>query len=313
MKCLLCENNAKVSYTYQKNDLADLWLEIFPDIYEEIKIDKIHLYYCSNCNLKFFDPVLAGGDKFYSELGKLEWYYNHPGKSEYDYIQKFIRVDQKILDIGSGSGVLFERIQERVDYTGIELSTKAVAIAKEKNINVIQEDIATHSKSHNNNYDLVCLFQVIEHLTELDNFIKSIYDVLKDDGLFVIATPNNDGFYSITPNLLFNLPPHHSIHWTENSLKFLANKYNFEVLDVHFEPLQKIHEDIAVKSFLSNIIRRLLLQPKLLINSTYIFKLIDSVSNQIFNNPIFKKYILLKIIRKIKYGQSIIIVLKKHK
>ena len=311
MKCLLCEKDAKINQTYQKNDLVALWLEIFPDINEEIKSDDIHLFYCSNCNLKFFDPVLAGGDKFYSELGKLEWYYNHPGKTEYDFVQKYINDNNKVLDIGSGSGVLFQKINNSVEYTGLELSTKAVSIAQEMNINVIQEDIESHSLKNKKKYDIVCLFQVIEHLTVLDSFIKSIYDVLKDDGLFVIATPNNDGFYSITPNLTFNLPPHHTIHWTEKSLRYLANKYNFEIVESHLELLQTIHQDIAVKSYISYNLSKLFFIPNLLINNTYIFNLVDTATNIIFHNPLFKRLFFQKIIRKIKYGQSIIIVLKK--
>lgn len=311
MKCLLCNEEAKVIQSYNKSDLAPLWVNIFPEIDSELKLDIIHLYGCTNCSLKFFDPILAGGDKFYSELGKLDWYYNHPGKSEYDFIQKYIKEDYKILDVGSGSGVLFEKIAKRVDYTGLELSTKAVSLAKDKNINVIQEYIQNHAELNNNKYDLVCLFQVIEHLTELESFIKSIYDVMKNQSLFVIATPNNDGFYSITPNLTFNLPPHHTIHWTEKSLKFLASKYNFELVEVHFEPLQEIHQAIAVKSFISNVLRRVLFQPKLLVNNTYLFKIVDTVSNRIYHSSFFRKYFLNKIIKKIKFGQSVIIVLKK--
>lgn len=312
MNCLLCHSsNVEIKETHTKEDLLKVWSPVNIDISEELKIDQINVYQCKECALRFFDPKLAGGDKFYSELGKLEWYYLHPGKTEYDYIQKYINEGDKILDIGSGRGVLFTKIKKKVDYTGLELSTKAVALAKEDGINVKQEDLLLHADAHKSYYDVVCLFQVLEHLTELDSFIKSIYLTLKNNGLFVIAVPNNDGFISKTPNYTFNLPPHHTILWTEKSLRYLANKYNFEVVHIEREFLQEPHRENAYLSYISERVRRLYGVENKLIDYSKKWSKINSISWRLYKNKWFNKFGMPFVKKKQKYGQSIIVTLRK--
>ena len=68
MKCLLCESNdISIKGSFAKKDLETLWLEVYPNVTDELKLDKIIFYQCNNCSLKFFDPQLAGGENFYAE------------------------------------------------------------------------------------------------------------------------------------------------------------------------------------------------------------------------------------------------------
>ena len=312
MKCLLCSStNVKILESHPKKELADLWVDLYPTIDNELKLDEIKIYKCPTCNLKFFDPKLAGGDKFYSALGELDWYYLHPGKTEYDYVQKYIKTNNKVLDIGSGRGVLYTKTKTIIDYTGIELSTKAVQLAKNAGINVLQEDIATHAQKNQGKYDLACLFQVLEHLTELENFIQSIHLTLKSKGLFVIAVPNNDGFISYTSNYTFNLPPHHTILWTESSLKYMANKYNFDVIEVEKEFLQDVHKEAAYHAYIVSLFRKMLFLPNLLINKNSWNYRLNRVVNKLLRIKFFNIVLMNLAKKRVKDGQSIIITLQK--
>ena len=313
MKCLLCNSeNVKIVETHPIELLEALWSQTGVNVSSELKTNQLHLYNCNNCGLKFFDTQLAGGDKFYSKLGEFEWYYLHPGKTEYDYVQQFIKTGDKILDVGSGRGVLYSKINVDVDYTGLELSTKAVELAKDSGINVKQEDLEIHAKNNQSVYNMVCLFQVLEHLTELDDFVNSIYLSLKHKGLFVITVPDNDGFVTNTPNYLFNLPPHHTILWTESSLRYLANKFEFDVVHVNREPLQDVHRDIAYKSYLISYLKKLIFRKSLLLEDNRIHWLFTRIVSLVLKNNKIKKAIYSVIGKKQKYGQSIIIVLQKR-
>ena len=132
----------------------------------------------------FFDPQNAGGDKFYSRLGENEWYYLHSGKTEYEYVQNLINENDKVLDVGAGRGELFNRTKKKINYTGLELSTKAVELAALSSINVINEDIIIHSENNIEKYDIICLFQVLEHICNLNTFLVSIIKCLKQGGKF---------------------------------------------------------------------------------------------------------------------------------
>lgn len=311
MECLLCSSkNIFIKETHPMKDLISLWH--FIDVKDILKTDKLILYQCNDCRLAFFDPQLAGGDSFYSELGKQDWYYSHPGKTEYDYVQKYIHSGDNILDIGAGIGVLFTKIKIQVTYTGLELSSQAVESAQKLNRNVKQEDLILHAQNNKSHYDIVCLFQVLEHLPVLDAFLKSIYIVLKDGGHFVISTPNNNGFISQTPNYTFNLPPHHIILWTESSLRYLAQKYKFDIVDIQVELLQDVHREYAYHSYCVYVIKKMLFLPNLLIDTSIGHRAISRGISIIFNIKFLKKIITSFVKRKQKYGQSIIITLKKQ-
>jgi 2-polyprenyl-3-methyl-5-hydroxy-6-metoxy-1,4-benzoquinol methylase len=311
MTCLLCDSkNVIIKETHPIEDLKSIWRP-FMDISEELKVDTLHLYQCNNCRLNFFDTLLAGGDKFYSELSNLDWYYKHDGKTEYDYVQKFIKKDDKVLDVGAGIGILATKIKEKVDFTGLELSTKAVDIAHKSGINVIQEDLNIHAQNNKATYDTVCLFQVLEHLTELDNFLKSIHLTLKSKGYFVVAVPNNDGFISQSPNYTFNLPPHHTILWTEETLRFLAQKYSFDVVDIEIELLQDVHRDYAYRSYYIYNIKRAFFLPSLLMDKGLSHRIITRIVNAFFSNNLIKNSLNSYASKKQKQGQSIFMVLQK--
>lgn len=311
MNCLLCDSkNILIKETYSIEDIKSIW-QSFMDVSEELKIDKLHLYQCSNCQLKFFDTLLAGGDKFYSELSNLDWYYNHDGKTEYDFVQKYIKNDDKVLDVGAGIGVLYQKIKINVNYTGLELSSKAVDLATNAGINVRQEDLNIHAKNNKEEYDVVCLFQVLEHLTELDNFLKSIHLTLKSKGYFVIAVPNNDGFISQSPNYTFNLPPHHTILWKEYTLRYLAQKYNFEVISVEKELLQDVHRDYAYSSFFIYNIKRVFFLPTKLIDKSMSHKFISKIVSILFRIKLINKILSSYAHKRQIYGQSILIALQK--
>jgi 2-polyprenyl-3-methyl-5-hydroxy-6-metoxy-1,4-benzoquinol methylase len=313
MNCLLCYSNNVPSVEKHKiENLKILWSSSGIDVSKELYKQFLEIYKCTNCGLGFFDPSLAGGDDFYSALGKFDWYYNHPGKTEYDFVQQYIKDGLKVLDIGSGRGVLYSKINKKVEYTGIELSTKAVELATADGINVIKENLAVHSKRHENFYDIVCLFQVLEHMTELGEFIESIFKTLKSQGLLVIAVPDNDGFASKTPNYTFNLPPHHTILWTEKSLRYLAKKYNFEVVTVDRELLQDIHKEIAYNSFIIWRIKKFFYLPSNLLDTTIYHRIITKVVNFISKNSRIKNFMFEWASKYQINGQSIITVLKKR-
>jgi len=44
-----------------------------------------------------------------------------------------------------------------------------------------------------NTFDVLCSFQVIEHLEKPEHFFKEANRVLKKDGLLIISTPNPEG------------------------------------------------------------------------------------------------------------------------
>jgi SAM-dependent methyltransferase len=312
VNCLLCESaRLRVREVISTAVLSKLWGYFGIDVRAELHEPEVRLFHCEDCSLTFFDPRYAGGDQFYSALGRIDWYYTHPGKTEYEHVQRYIREHDVILDVGAGRGVLYQRISKVVQYVGLELSSLAVAMASRDGIPVRQEDLIEHADVNRQRYDLVCVFQVLEHLPELHRFMGAVSACLKPGGLLCIAVPNNDSFITQLPNYTLNLPPHHIILWTERSLLRLADRYGLEVVEIHREPLQDVHREIARKVPLLSLLRRLTVRPRLLVDDSTVYHLTLRVVGWLLSSPSFRRLALPWIDSRIADGQSILVTLRK--
>lgn len=102
----------------------------------------------------------------------------------------------KILDVGCGGGLIAEPFaQMGADITAIDASEKNIEVAKihaEKSglkINYIttsaEEFVMTDQK-----FDAVFALEIIEHVADVKNFVKSCAELTKPNGLVFIATMN---------------------------------------------------------------------------------------------------------------------------
>jgi SAM-dependent methyltransferase len=291
--------------------VVKLWLENDVNVYDEIKTEVVNKYHCDNCGLSFFDPVNAGGDKFYSRLAEYEWYYRHPGKTEYEYVQQWIKENDYVLDIGSGRGELYTRTNKKINYTGLELSTKAAELAQEAGINVINEDLLVHADKYPGRYDLAGLFQVLEHLTELDNFIGAIKKTLKPGGHLCVAVPNNDGFLKLTTNNAFNMPPHHTLHWNRQSLEKLGELFGLKVVDVHLEKLQDVHKDWYLNTMITRRIRNIINKKHRTVDLGFGYLKAYNLASRLRSNKLTGGFFRKAFLNKDTTGHSIIVVYQK--
>lgn len=212
------------------------------DVRYLFKDNELTCFKCLDCETKFFRPIVEGDNDFYALWQSEDWYFLHENKTEFEYSKKYIKPTDKVLDIGSGRGVFKKYINCKF-YQGLEFSQKAVELAKKDGVNVIAESIQEHCLKNPEYYDVVVIFQVLEHIVNISDFMNSALKCLKKDGILIIAVPNNDSFIKSTINNYLNIPPHHQSQFTETSLKKLASLYNIEVIDVFKKKVTNIHKD----------------------------------------------------------------------
>jgi len=101
----------------------------------------------------------------------------------------------KILDIGCGGGLLSEpmaRLGARV--TGIDPVKKNIEIAKhhlkKSKLNIEYYNFSPEKFKSNNKYDIILNMEIIEHVKNVDFFIKQSAKFLKKSGIMFIATLN---------------------------------------------------------------------------------------------------------------------------
>ena len=108
---------------------------------------------------------------------------------------------------------------------------------------LLNDNVQSHSKDNEGIYDVLCMFQVLEHLVPIKEVIQSCLKCLKQGGFLVISVPNNDSFIKKDKLNLLNLPPHHMGRWNEKSLKALGKLFKMKLVESSKEPLQANHFD----------------------------------------------------------------------
>ena len=116
--------------------------------------------------------------------------------NDFDLINKKKPLDGlKILDIGCGGGLLSEpmaRLGAKV--TGIDPVKRNIEIAKHhlkrSKLNIKYYNFSPERFKSNNKYDVILNMEIIEHVKNVDFFIKQSAKFLKKSGIMFIATLN---------------------------------------------------------------------------------------------------------------------------
>ena len=101
----------------------------------------------------------------------------------------------KILDIGCGGGLLCEPLYRLgAQITGIDASKNNINIAKahskEMNLDINYIHCLPEQLDFNVKFDVILNMEIVEHVSDLNYFIKSCTNLLKKDGIMFIATIN---------------------------------------------------------------------------------------------------------------------------
>ena len=182
-------------------------------------LTKIEVAECSETGYRFYYPFeIAGDGPFYEELQKAmsgDDSYYRPWGYDHQFAFEKINKDERVLDIGCGSGNFLKKIREKTDKVyGLEFNNKAIEDCKKEGLTVFAETIEQHAERHAGFYDVVCAFQVLEHIHKINEFITAAVKVLRKGGSLIIGVPNNEPYFQrFNKYSTLNLPPHHMGLW----------------------------------------------------------------------------------------------------
>lgn len=147
-------------------------------------------------------------------------------------------LEKNVLDIGSGVGTLdFYLAQKGHRVVGVEISQRAVTIARQaqelfglrKKIKFIRGDF--FELKIREQFPLVICSEVLEHLSDEQQAINKIYQLIKPEGLLLITVPSqNAPLIKFGAIKKFDKVSGHLRRYTRESLQTLLGKNRFKVI-----------------------------------------------------------------------------------
>lgn len=190
-------------------------------------------FYCDRCETLFtpyIEPSIYGRSYYlkYIEYGSSDLN-GKIQKVRWDAVTRHCS-EGKLLDIGCGVGSFMKSAPSGFSVSGQDINAVCVDHCVNAGMTVSTE-LPTHQI-----YDVITMFDVLEHIPDLPNMIKKIMSLLCSKGLWVISTPN---FYK---ERIKNIeewthykPNEHIYYLSTNSIFSMCDTYKFHILEIGYD------------------------------------------------------------------------------
>jgi SAM-dependent methyltransferase len=210
------------------------------------------LRHCRQCQVVFADPMDSAGAGFYEDpaghgCSCLQEIYGQRKvvRKGWESLSQNGRLLLKrkptcggsLLDIGCGEGLFLHFAKRHYSVTGIDLDRDAVQTARQMYgvDRVYAMSLREFSRTFaGRRYDVITMFDVLEHLDDPSGHLAMVRDMLADDGVLVISLPNRDRkSFSADMHSLADYPPNHMTRWNAAALKTLVTRLGFEIVTLY--------------------------------------------------------------------------------
>jgi SAM-dependent methyltransferase len=206
--------------------------------------DRVHyrIVRCPACGLVRSDPVadqaslsaLYAGASFDYEA---EVPYLRRGYGRYLALarRRSTRPPRRMLDVGCGNGFMLEEAlsQGFESVRGVEPSSRAIASAAPSVRRRIVQDVLRQGLFARAAFDLLCMFQVFDHLPEPGAVLDACWEALAPDGTLLCLHHN---VRSLSARVLGERSPivdiEHCYLYSPRTMLLLLRKHGFEVVEV---------------------------------------------------------------------------------
>ena len=129
--------------------------------------------------------------RLYFDLERNHWWFKARMDLLSQYIKKFIYRGQplKVLNVGAATGATSMMLNQFGDVESIEYNLDCIAFTRGKiNLQINHGDINS-LEFQDNHFDLICVFDVIEHVEDHNQAIRELTRVCKKQGHILITVP----------------------------------------------------------------------------------------------------------------------------
>ena len=246
--CTLCRNKSgktvlewKLGYVLVRCDRCGA---VSPNIEKEDEKQYINSVYSSDA---YYRKMMREID------GQYEYRKKQFGNDRFNYIIIRLGLDPskiKVLDVGCGAGYFLSVLKDNdVSYKGIEVTSHLAKYCQNRGLNVDSNEL---SEEPDKEYDVIALFDVLEHLSDPVSALNILRAKLKNGGFCIAFTPNMQsiGYELMEAKQNTLLPFEHLCFFNKKALDYLAREAKLKLisaetfgLDVMDYLLMKEYED----------------------------------------------------------------------
>jgi len=207
---------------------------------------------CHACGFGFTDPYVAGDGKFYELAFERAVY----PSDKWDF-RRAIRAfgdhaiqPGRLLEVGAGFGFFLDMLRghltDRPAIVATEFGLPALEALRGKGIEARQQDLRALDAEP---FDVLCAFQVVEHLDDLAGLAAAMKRLIVPGGYAMITVPNAALIrFNAENGSLLDMPPNHIGTWSPGALERLGKNAGMQVVELDTEPAslaEFIQNDIA--------------------------------------------------------------------
>ncbi len=240
-KCDLCgDSDYEVMYeaTFTDASFAGNKSESFK--YAASDSSKGNIVKCRQCGLVYQTPRDNDVARIYQGVGEDKFYVasraDRVTTCERD-VAKMERVTgaargRRLIDVGCSYGLFLDAAKMRGWEThGVELSDYQ-RMGAGKNHPVCGQELKNCGYA-DNAFDVLTMFDVVEHLAKPSDFIKDAYRVIKPGGYFIACTPNIASIQSkLSGKYWLNFARMHFYYFTPKTLGAMCERAGFKIVKV---------------------------------------------------------------------------------
>lgn len=190
-------------------------------------VDSVLIYLCAKCHVAFLDPSTPRKktSHIYSfvDYQKREMQFRNRFRTTVHLIQKFAQ-GNRILEVGAGFGLLSNMLSiEGFEVDALEPDVEPIYL-KGLSVRIFKDYLEDYVKKTKTKYNVVILYDVIEHVDFPKDTIKLFEKLLNDKGIVIIQTPNYQSLMAkVVRNWSWWMVEDHRYFFSKKSLDILFN------------------------------------------------------------------------------------------
>jgi SAM-dependent methyltransferase len=182
---------------------------------------------------------LANSDVVYPEV---KWEYHRTIEA----VRSRNGLNMTALEVGAGDGFFLDLVSPSLikpeNILAVEYNNKSIANLKRRGYRTTSTDLRDPSfDDRQNAFDVIFMFQVVEHMDKVDELFDRLRYLLKPNGSAFIAVPNPRRIeYQESHGSVLDMPPNHIGRWTPQAFFELSKRAGLRLVASEVEPLDWI-------------------------------------------------------------------------